>query len=327
MAIYKVSGQMLQSTLIRDSINLSVANTLANTSALFIDVVNNRVGINSNVANVELDVVGNIAGNSISVTGNVTGNIILTSNITSTGALFINTDSGNIATFSGNLGVAIPYGNTAERPNPAAVGTTRLNTALNQIEAWDGVSWVSGGGGGGTPTILDQQFNGDGSTVTFSLTYGNGQATQNSVLVNINGTGQIPNVAYSVDTANNTITFAETPLISDVIDIRYLASAAPPGSLYNSSGNAAIHVYDTSNITFETDNTTSAVITIDHLFDVSAGIGVKLPSYTVAQAANIANVSTGQIIYCSNGDTGNPCLAVYSGGAFKRISLGANIST
>jgi hypothetical protein len=326
MAIYKVSGQMLQDTLIRDSLNLAVANTLSSTSALFIDVVNNRVGINSNVANVALDVAGNIAVGNISVTGNVDGNIVNTSTITSTGALFINTATSNIVTFSGNVGMAIPYGNTAQRPYPAATGTIRINTALNQIEAWDGVSWVTGSGGSGG-TILDQQFNGDGTNTTFSLTYGNSTSTQNSIFVSINGTAQIPGIAYSVDTANNTVTFAEIPLTTDVVDIRYLAAATPPGAIYNSTGNSAVHTYDAGNITFVTNSTVVAAITTDGLLDVSTGSGVKLPTYTVAQAANIASPTTGQVIYVTDGDTGNPCLAVYSGGAFKRIALGANIST
>jgi hypothetical protein len=70
-----------------------------------------------------------------------------------------------------------------------------------------------------------------------------------------------------------------------------------------------------------------ATITSTGILDISSGQSIKLPNYTVAQAANISNVSTGQMIYVSNGDTGNPCLAVYSGSAWKRVSFGANIST
>ena len=62
MAIYRVSGQMLQSTLVRDGNNIAFANTASSTATLFVDIANSRVGVNSNVANVALDVVGNIAG-------------------------------------------------------------------------------------------------------------------------------------------------------------------------------------------------------------------------------------------------------------------------
>jgi hypothetical protein len=60
--------------------------------------------------------------------------------------------------------------------------------------------------------------------------------------------------------------------------------------------------------------------------NISADQSLTLPSYTVAQSANISAPSAGQVIYVSNGDAGNPCLAVYSSGAWKRVSLGANIS-
>jgi hypothetical protein len=33
-----------------------------------------------------------------------------------------------------------------------------------------------------------------------------------------------------------------------------------------------------------------------------------------------------KFVAVTNGDAGNPCLAVYSSGAWKRVSLGANIS-
>ena len=37
--------------------------------------------------------------------------------------------------------------------------------------------------------------------------------------------------------------------------------------------------------------------------------------------------TAGQLVYCSDGDGGNPCLAVYDGSSFKRIVLGATVST
>ena len=223
--------------------------------------------------------------------------------------------------------MVIPYGNTAQRPTPADTGTLRLNTGLDQLEVWDGSAWIAGGSSGGNLTILDQQVSGDGVNNTFSLTYGNGQATVASILVSINGTAQIPTAAYTVDTLANTITFAEIPQDTDKIDIRYLASTAPPGALYNTSGNAAIHVTDTPNIVFTVNSANVATITAAGVFNIGTGHSLQLPSYTVVQANALSNVATGQLIYVSNGDTGNPCLAVYSGGAWKRISFGANISS
>lgn len=114
MAIYKVSGQMLQNTLIRDSSNLAVANTLSSTSALFIDVVNNQIGINSNTANATLDVVGNIAGENLSIANliSATGNII-GGNLSAVGNIL----TGNILIpGTGNISVGNTYINNLNNP-------------------------------------------------------------------------------------------------------------------------------------------------------------------------------------------------------------------
>ena len=51
---------------------------------------------------------------------------------------------------------------------------------------------------------------------------------------------------------------------------------------------------------------------------------VKLRTYTVATLpAGVA----GQLIYVSDGDAGSPTLAMYDGTAYKRISLGATVSS
>jgi len=233
------------------------------------------------------------------------------------------TPTGNLVIFSGTSGIVVPSGNSAQRPDPAQTGTLRVNTALNQIEAWDGTSWVSGGsGGGGNVTIVDQQITPDGSNVAYTLDQ---TATNSSILVSINGVGQLPGNSYSV--TGNSITFAQVPETTDIIDVRFLAYATEQNQILNSSGNTKIQTNDSSNIVFTVASATVATITTAGTFDISTGQSLKLPSYTVAQAANISTPSTGQVIYVSNGDTGNPCLAVYSGGAFKRISFGANIST
>jgi hypothetical protein len=53
----------------------------------------------------------------------------------------------------------------------------------------------------------------------------------------------------------------------------------------------------------------------------------KLPVYTTSAAGSISGPAAGQLIYCSDGDTGNPCLAVYNGSVWKRIALGATIAS
>jgi hypothetical protein len=47
---------------------------------------------------------------------------------------------------------------------------------------------------------------------------------------------------------------------------------------------------------------------------------------TVSQL-NALSAQEGDVAYCSNGNGGSKCLAVYDGTAWKRIALGATIST
>ena len=61
MAISKIAGQMLQSTLARDGNNLAFTDTANTTPTLYLDIANTRVGINTSNPTVELTVQGNIS--------------------------------------------------------------------------------------------------------------------------------------------------------------------------------------------------------------------------------------------------------------------------
>lgn len=60
------------------------------------------------------------------------------------------------------------------------------------------------------------------------------------------------------------------------------------------------------------------------MFSVSKDGAAKVRSFTVA---NAPPATVGSFAYFSNGDGGSPCFAVYSGGQWRRISLGAVISS
>ena len=58
--------------------------------------------------------------------------------------------------------------------------------------------------------------------------------------------------------------------------------------------------------------------------------GLVLTSLNVATANTLAGlgvIDEGSIIYCTDGDSGSKCIAIYDGSNWKRISLGANISS
>jgi hypothetical protein len=100
-------------------------------------------------------------------------------------------------------------------------------------------------------------------------------ASQAGVLVSINGTLQQPGVAYTV--VGDQITFAEIPLTTDVIDIRFL------GALVNTS-----QLVD--DLTVSGNVTVSGYVTASNV-QINTGGFVKYPVYTVANLTAI----TGQV--------------------------------
>ena len=154
-------------------------------------------------------------------------------------------------------------GNTAQRPAVGVTGMLRFNTTNNAVEVYDNSAWVSVG----TPVftvIDDEQFNGDGTTVAFTL--GSTQTT-NSCIVSINGVVQVPTVAYSVAGTDPTcvLTFTEAPLTGDLIDVRQITTTTSVTSISNSPGNAIIA---TSATTAQIDITGNLVPTSNITFDL-----------------------------------------------------------
>ena len=138
MAIGQISGQLLSQDLLRNGVNLSF-----DTDLVFLDVINRKVGVNTNVPSWELDVNGLLHTTNINIdsqwtVGNVTGSI--QNNITTTvGKLNIGTDntvitnrliSGNIQVKTNVVGLstAISSGNLYINPSSAQ---TNIGTALN----------------------------------------------------------------------------------------------------------------------------------------------------------------------------------------------------
>ena len=269
----------------------------------------------------------------LSVTGNVTAGNVTVANVNSTSALtiasgsngniLISADGTGIVKITGGTGFVVPVGNTAQRPSPVDDGTLRLNSTLGQLEIYNSGSWqVVGSGTTGNTTVTDQQITPDGTNTVYTL---NQVATAPSIMVAINGVTQTPTEGYTV--TGNVITFSEAPLVSDAIDIRFLTAAtATPGVLYNSGANSSVQVNDVPEISFTVNNTVRTKITANGIMDISTGRSIKMPLYTVAQADALTGRTEGEMIYVQNGDSGAACLAVFAGGVWKRVVLGAAIS-
>jgi hypothetical protein len=339
MAINKISGNILQDNLVRGS-NLAIQGNL-----IYFDIANDRVGVRTstpgddftvngvaNASNVRITSAtanqvffadanklavtsGNLTWNGVvlSVTGNVSaGNVIVSNAIIGNQDLNLNsTGNGNIvltpagtglAQIDTSTGLTIPVGNTAQRPGTPDTGTIRWNTSLNLVEVYNGANWENVGQD--LAIITDQTITGDGANTIFALDQ---TTTANAIIVSTNGVVQRPGVAYTV--TGNSITFSEAPQTTDVIDVRFIAELSWVTAITNDAGTSEIAV-DPSGVA-----------------NLSTVQSLQLPSYTVAQANSLANVANGQVIYVSNGDSGTPCLAVYSVNAWKKVSLGGNITT
>jgi hypothetical protein len=183
------------------------------------------------------------------VDGDTLANVFYVDAGTGTASFGSSTQTTNaIAAFNVTSSILLPVGNLVQRPGTGVTGMMRFNSTTNSLEIFNNTDWI---GVGSTifTVITDQQFNGDGVNVAFTLA---NASTTASTIVSINGVLQIPTSAYSV--ANVTLTFTEAPAPGDLIDVRALTTTSTVTSIQNVSGNASISVSDTSKtITMEGD--------------------------------------------------------------------------
>ena len=182
-------------------------------SGLFIPQITvDSKGRVTSAANISLTQVGNVLFNdtTISTTSGITLNSANNGNIT------LNANGTGIVKIIGNDAFAIPTGNTLVRPTNVAAGYVRYNTDLGTIEFYNGVDWDNNQSG----VITSQTISPTGATNIYTLI---DDATTDGVLVSINGTLQQPTTAYTV--VGNVITFTETPLTTDIIEVRAISIA------------------------------------------------------------------------------------------------------
>ena len=288
---------------------------------------NISVSGNIDAATINANVIGNLTGN-VDVYDVTASNAVITPTVTSTGVLNITSQAaGNIlidaAGYTRVVGTDafyVPVGNSLERPATPEQGAVRFNTTTVSLEVYDGTQWDAATND--LSVISNQTINPNGSTDTFTL---NESTTAESILVTINGLNQTPSVDYTV--AGDQITFTTTPIVTDTIQIRFIARTSTVTGITNANSFVTISSAN-SNVDITVNGTNSGIFANSGLYVSSLNVSanVQLPVYTVAQTANIS-ATTGQVIYVSNGDSGSPCLAVYSAGAWKRVALGATIST
>ena len=260
--------------------NFSTANALVSGGVLYnIDIqANNFSTTNALITggNVTANLTGNITGSFASFSSNVNANwfignvegsyanfsneVFTNANLTTNANLIAsgNILSQKITSLSGDLHISaaqnnpnniirfdsvsaldISAGNTAQRPPNPDYGYLRYNTDQGSIEWWSGTDWTLG-----KQLVVSETITPDGSNSTYTLSQ---STTENAILVNINGTiQQAGSGAYSV--TGNQITFGEIPLITDIIEIRYLAGGV--AALATNFSNISSNVVPSSNVTY-----------------------------------------------------------------------------
>lgn len=149
------------------------------------------------------------------ILGNLTITDTTIGTATSNANIVIDPTGTGLAIIDTTTGLVIPTGNTAQQPSPAVTGTIRFNTTTGLVEVYNGAQWDDVNG----PVITNQIILPDGSSIAYTL---DRETTEASILVSINGLVQIPGASYSYIVSGNTITFAEAPLTTDIIDVRFL---------------------------------------------------------------------------------------------------------
>jgi hypothetical protein len=137
----------------------------------------------------------------------------------------------------------------------------RYSTTSNNVEFYDGTNWTAAGSE--FTVITTNAFNGDGSTVAFTLS---SSSTTAGTIVMVNGVVQIPVTAYSV--SGTTLTFTEAPATGDVVDARALITTATVSSLASGSG---FNTFDVSSATYANITAGTSAATVRVSVDSTTG--------------------------------------------------------
>jgi hypothetical protein len=284
---YSNAITMSASTTVSDAIanlNLYSGNITANVQYLL-----SRVYSNANAASYLTIYGGNISANTVTVSNSFAGNV---------NTDYISPDTASSTRFTGTAGLGVPVGNTANRPAGYA-GQFRFNTDASVLEYYNGYNWIPV-----TNAITDQQIIPDGVSTSFTL---NQTSTAAGIIVSINGTVQVPTVAYTV--SGTTITFAEVPQSTDLIDVRFVASALTPNLDYEivDTANVAVGTSVTIIDTFNATQYRSATYSISSSNSDAQFYEVMLTQYNGTTAiATVGNVRTGSnyITFTANSSGG-----------------------
>lgn len=142
----------------------------------------------------------------------------------------------------GTESLGVPAGTTAQRPSTPAAGMFRYNTTDGKFEGYT-TEWGEIGGGGSATLAVDQQtFNGDGSTVAFTLS--TSCESENNLQVYIDGVYQSKS-NFSV--SGTTLTFSTAPATgTNNIEVIHITSMAGSVEVDTFTGDGSDTTFDLS---------------------------------------------------------------------------------
>jgi hypothetical protein len=298
-----VSGNILSGNVSASTISGQFSGNISGTIASFSNISGNVITSSQPF----ITSVGTL--NSLTISGNTN-----VSNTVATGSYFGNVIADTISPYKTNVvnfinqtAIKLPSGDGSSRPATIA-GYFRYNTQLATIEYCDGINWIPFNN-----QIIDQHISPDGVNTDFALTQ---PSTAAGLIVSINGTMQSPGSAYTVN--GSTISFAEIPQVTDLIDVRFIASAGTTTLDYS--------IVDTGNILVGTSNVTidsflpSLYRSAKYVISSSNGTDASMLEAHLVQINGISTIST-----TANVNTGVNSLTLYttvSGGSVNFIAKG-----
>jgi len=113
----------------------------------------------------------------------------------------------NISLNGSNNSVMLPKGTTAQQPTAPVAGMIRYNTTLNNLEYYNGTTFLQVGGGvGGIADVTADSITIDGNTptYTYALPSGLSPTDEKNVLVFLEGVYQKPST-YTIAGSNITL--------------------------------------------------------------------------------------------------------------------------
>ena len=217
---------------------------------------------------------------------------------------YISSQNTSVVTITVPTALGLPTGGNTARPSSPRAGQFRYNSDITTVEFYNGVGWVPL-----SNVISGQIIVPDGVSTTYTLNYA---STATGLLVSINGTVQRPGSAYSV--TGTQITFAETPLVTDIIDIRFLA--------VSSTTQVDSTVVDSGNILVTTSNTivdsfdATAYRSAKYIASSTSATDSQYAEIGLVQNAGISTVSVYNII-----NTGSNSVKFYSNTSGSTVYL------